>query len=76
MEIHLVYRSKSGDLASHKLTKKHIAWEANKMNVSFATQTISNSVAETIEKLASNGSKLFKGKHRRNVFCSITKYFE
>lgn len=59
--IERLYRSKKNDLASHKLTKKHIDFEGNKMNVTLAAQTISNSVAETIEKLASNGDKLFKG---------------
>lgn len=61
--IERLYRSKKGDLTSNKLTKKHIDWEPNKMNVALATQTISNSVAESIEKLASNGNKLFKGMH-------------
>lgn len=59
--IERLYRSKKGDLVSHKLTKKHINWETNKMNVGLATQTISNSVAESMEKLALNGDKLFKG---------------
>lgn len=65
--IERLYRSKKDDLASHKLTKKHILWEANKMNVSLATQTISNSVAVSIEKLAFNGDKLFNGMHHRNI---------
>lgn len=65
--IERLYRSKKGDLASHKLTKKHINWESNKMNVSLATQTISNSVAESMEKLALNGDNLFKGMFHRNM---------
>lgn len=59
--IERLYRSKKSDLTSHKLTKKHLDWEGNKMNVTLAAQTISNSVAETIEKLSSNGDNLFKG---------------
>lgn len=60
--IERLYRSTNGDLAPHKLTKKHIDWESNKMNVTLAAQTISNSVAVSIEKYAANGNKQFKGK--------------
>lgn len=67
--IERLYRSRKSDLISHKLTKKHIDWESNKMNVTLAAQTISNSVAESIEKSASNGDKLFKGIHHRNIFA-------
>lgn len=66
--IERLYRSKTSDLASHKLTKKHIDFESNKMNVSLATQTISNSVAESIEKLALNGNDLFKGIYFGTIF--------
>lgn len=59
--IERLYRTKKNDLVSHKLTKKHIDYEGTKMNVTIACQTISNSVAESIERLRLNGHKLFKG---------------
>lgn len=59
--IERLYRSKKSDLVSHKLTKKHIDFDGNKMNVTLAAQTISNSVAKSIEISASKGDKLFKG---------------
>lgn len=64
--IERLYRcSKSGNIA-HKLTKKHIEYAANAMNVSLATQTISNSVAECIEKCAAMGQRQFQGICRQN----------
>lgn len=43
-------RDKS-DIVTHKLTKKHIQFEKNKMNVSLATQIFSESCASSMEKL-------------------------
>lgn len=65
--IERLYRAKKNDLVSHKLTKKHIEYGGNVMNVTLASQTISNSVAETIEKLASMGVKSFKGTQQINI---------
>lgn len=73
--IERLYRTKTNDLVSHKLTKKHIKYEGNVMNVTLATQTISNSVAETIEKLASKGFRTFKGIQRISVLSKSLSMF-
>lgn len=72
--IERLYRMKKNDLVSHKLTKKHMNWESNKMNVLLAIQTISNSVALTIEKCAANGNPLFKGKQNVELFFVFQNY--
>lgn len=66
--IERLYRTKKSNLVSHKLTKKHIDWEPNKMNVSIAAETISNSVAESIEK---SDDALFKGMSRCKTFSFV-----
>lgn len=40
--------SKTNDIRTHKLTKKHIQWEQNDMNVRIAVQTLSASVANSM----------------------------
>lgn len=47
---------------SHKLSKDHIEYKKNKMKVSLATQVLSNSVADTMEKLMDAGYEDFRGK--------------
>lgn len=54
-----VYRKKH-DLVTHKMTKKHIEWEKNKMNVSLAAQTLSKSVADSMEYLRRQGIRSFQ----------------
>lgn len=45
----------------HKITKEHIEYTHNKMKVKLATQLLSNSVAETIQKLMDRGIPEFQG---------------
>lgn len=47
---------------SHKLSKDHIEYKKKKMKVSLATQVLSNSVADTMEKLMDAGYEDFRGK--------------
>lgn len=44
----------------NKLTRHHIRWDQNPMNVKLATQTISKSVADTLEQLSNDGYEEFK----------------
>lgn len=50
---------------THKLTKKHIFWKKFRMNVRVAAETLSNSVANSIEYLMRTGHAEFSG-------CSAT----
>lgn len=45
----------NSDLVTHKMNKKHIDFHSNKMNVRIAAQTISFSVARSMELLLRNG---------------------
>lgn len=56
-----MYRSNGNELASNKLTKKHIDWKAAPMNVKLAAQTLSISVSESINRLRLNGLRQFIG---------------
>lgn len=38
-------------MLTHKLTRKHIEWERNSMNVGYAAQTLSHDVADSIQFL-------------------------
>lgn len=51
--------SAKGDLVSHKMTRKHIDFHSNKMNVKIAAQTLSFSVANSMELLLKSGANLF-----------------
>lgn len=54
--------SKSNNLKTHKLTKKHIdQWDRNKMNVRVAVQTFSDSVADSLEFLMNKNHPEFIG---------------
>lgn len=59
--IERLYRSNGNELASNKLTKKHIDWKAAPMNVKLAAQTLSMSVSESINRLRLNGLRQFIG---------------
>lgn len=50
----------SNNLVTHKLTKRHIQWDRAQMDVRLATQTLSNSVAESLEYLSRNGAQGFE----------------
>lgn len=52
--------SNEEQLATHKITKKHMDWTDNKMKVSLATQLFSNSVASSIEFLMEKGYTEFE----------------
>lgn len=60
------------DLVSHKLTKKHIEFQNNKMNVKLAAQTLSFSVARSMEVLKLNGDPYFQNS---NGTITFTKNF-
>lgn len=45
----------------NKLTKKHISWDANIMSVRVAAETISNSVADSLQLLLNKKINGFEG---------------
>lgn len=47
-------------ISMHKLTQRHVDFERNKMKVSYATQLLSDSVANAIEYLMKCGDERFK----------------
>lgn len=49
------------DFRTHKLTKKHMQWERNSMNVRLAVETFSESVASSLEYLMKQGVPEFQG---------------
>lgn len=51
----------SNDFRTHKLTKKHIEYKRNEMNVRIAAQTFSNSVANAMLFLKDQGVDEFQG---------------
>lgn len=51
--------SKRANLVSHKMTRKHIDFHTNKMNVKIAAQTLSLSVAKSMEALLCSGDSQF-----------------
>lgn len=51
--------SSKSDLASHKMTKNHLEFASNKMNVRLAAETLSFSVARAMEILQENSDPLF-----------------
>lgn len=53
--------SKEKQQHSHKLTRKHIEWERNPMNVRLAAQTSSNSVADSLKHLMQQKHPDFQG---------------
>lgn len=53
------FRTEHGLTLTHKLNKKHIQWDRNKMKVSLAVETLSASVADSMEFLMKNGYEEF-----------------
>lgn len=51
--------SQKNDLVSHKMTKNHIDFQSDKMNVKLAAQTLSFSVANSMEMLLQHGDPFF-----------------
>lgn len=54
-----------------KLTKKHILWFKNKINVKLAVQTLSESCAAALEQLSEDGNANFVGCTATVKFCRI-----
>lgn len=53
--------SKQTYFPMHKLSKKHIQWDRNQMNVRLSVQTLSESVAKSLEILMNQGHPDFAG---------------
>lgn len=53
--------SRKNNIHTHKLTRKHIEWESNPMNVRLAVQTFSNSVANSLQYLMEQKIPEFEG---------------
>lgn len=65
------------NLASHKMTRKHIKFETNKMNVKLAAQTFSLSVAKSMEVLLRNKDANFRNAAGTIVFVkNVNKIFD
>lgn len=56
----LVQFSNRNDLRTHKLSRKHIEFKSSVMNVKIATETLSNSVADSLQYLLDKGVPKFK----------------
>lgn len=57
----LYHYFQKNDLRTHKLTKRHMDWLRNAMNVRLANQTLSESVANSIQFLAEQNIPEFQG---------------
>lgn len=69
--------SAKGELVSHKMTKKHINFHPNKMNVRIAAQTLSLSVAKSMELLLRSGDKTFSNASGTIIFTkNFNKAFD
>lgn len=67
----------SKKFVTHKITKKHIMWNKNKMNVPLAAQTLSNSVANAMTYLKNKGIDQFKNAEGTIEFIkNIDKLFD
>lgn len=67
----------SNVLKTHKLTKKHIEFERNKMNVRLAAETFSTSVADTFTILREQGHTQFIDSEPTSVFTyNMDKLFD
>lgn len=53
------FRAEKDFAHAHKLTKRHIHYDLNKMNVRIAAETLSNSVANSMKLLMDKGFKQF-----------------
>lgn len=56
-------------IAGTKLTKKHISYKNNKMNVKIAAQTLSESVSSAIKYVHESGFKQFLSPENTTEFC-------
>lgn len=65
------YRVKR-NFSAHKITKRHIQWKKNKMNVSLAAQTLSKSVANSIKYLRDSGYKHFQNSEGTEDYIRMT----
>lgn len=64
--------STTGNLLTHKLTKKHTKeWSNNKMNVRLASETYSRSVANSMKLLRIEGHPLFENSEPTERFTQI-----
>lgn len=64
------YRVQRG-LVTHKLTKKHIQWYRNKMNVRLATQLLSKSVVDSLEYVRQQNCDGFANSEATTKFIRI-----
>lgn len=64
-------RRVKNNFITHKLTKKHIESQHNRMNVTLAAQTLSNSVANSLEYLMKEGVKSFINCAGTIQFCRM-----
>lgn len=55
----------------NKLTTQHIKWHQKPMNVRLASETLSNSVANTLEQLRKDGYDEFKNSETTEEFCRM-----
>lgn len=63
--------TEKNDLLTHKLNKKHLQWRRNAMNVSLAVQTLSDSVANSLQFLMEQNHPEFKGASATIKFVRI-----
>lgn len=65
------------NLAAHKMTRKHLNYESNKMNVRLAAQTLSLSVAQSMEALLRSGDLNFRNAVGTIIFVkNVNKMFD
>lgn len=62
------------DFHTHKLTKKHIDWEHHAMNVRIAAETLSNSVANSIQFLMERNVEAFQGTEYTQIIAEILRF--
>lgn len=58
-------------LVTHKVTKKHIMWEKNKMNVALAAELLSNSVADSFDFLRKQNNAKFENSEATSEFIRV-----
>jgi len=62
---------KEGLRAGTKLTKKHILYENNRMNIKIAAQTLSESVCCALKYVYKSNYKQFRSPEKTAEFCSM-----
>lgn len=69
--------SQKSNLISHKMTRRHIEFHSNKMNVKIAAQTLSLSVAKSMEVLLRSGDRSFSNATGTIIFVkNFNKAFD